>query len=194
MFNGDGLKFLRAVIRSPGRVGAFTPSSPVLARRMAQDVDEGDDGAVLELGPGTGPITRMLRERLADPAAYLGVEREPTFVRLLNDRFPDLRFVEGLAEEADAHLLAAGMQRVRAIISSLPFASLDGCTQDAVIACVARLMGPGCFFRTYQYLHAWPLPAAVRFRRRVRDVLGPFEIERVVLQNLPPAVVLCWRR
>ncbi|MEX0742069.1 MAG: hypothetical protein WD079_04670, partial [Phycisphaeraceae bacterium] len=53
---------------------------------------------------------------------------------------------------------------------------------------------PGTEFRTFQYVHAWMLPAAVQFRRRMTRRFGPPRVSRPVLRNLPPAVVLTWGR
>ena len=55
-------------------------------------------------------------------------------------------------------------------------------------------MQPGCEFRTFQYVHSWPLPAAVRYRRRMNSIFGPCRSSRVVVANLPPALVLTWGR
>ena len=50
---------------------------------MARYVDPDDDGPVIELGPGTGPVTEALVERGIDPSRLVLVEFNPTFCRLL---------------------------------------------------------------------------------------------------------------
>ena len=190
--NADGLHFLRALLRNPGAVGAVAPSSRVLAKAMLRGVDLGDGRAVLELGPGTGAFTRLVRERLPDPSRYVAVERDPAFVQLLHVRFPGMRFVEGSAERAADYVREGGLEPLRLILSGLPFASLPARVQDGVMAALEQLMVPGTLFRTFQYLHAWPLPAAVRFRREMVRRFGPLQASRPVMRNVPPAVVLSW--
>ena len=193
MLSADSIRFLAAMLRSPARVGAIAPSSAALARTMIRGIDLTNGHAVLELGPGTGPITRALHAALADPSVYLGIERDGAFVELLRNRLPRMRVVEGSAERAVYHLREAGHERVGAIISGLPFASLPAGVQDGVVEALGTLMGPSTVFRTFQYVHAWPLPSAVRFRQRMCESFGPCRISRPVLRNVPPAFVLSWR-
>jgi hypothetical protein len=56
------------------------------------------------------------------------------------------------------------------------------------------MMKPGTVFRTFQYLHSWPLPAAIRFRNKMNRRFGPCRISRPIMRNLPPALVLSWSR
>jgi phosphatidylethanolamine/phosphatidyl-N-methylethanolamine N-methyltransferase len=194
MLSRDGLHFIRGVLRSPAQVGAIAPSSPALARVMLRGIDLDDGASVLELGPGTGPITRQIQRVIASPDNYLGIERDPHFVKVLVQRFPAMRFVEGSAEAAVRHLEEAGINNLRAIISGLPFATLPRTVQDRIIVSVDRLLKPGMVFRTFQYLHALAMPGALRFRAKMRSRFGPCRISRPVVLNLPPAVVLSWQR
>ncbi len=70
----DDARFLLSWLKSPLRMGSVTPSSPVLARAMAAYVDPKSKGPVIELGPGTGPVTAALIERGIDPSRLVLVE------------------------------------------------------------------------------------------------------------------------
>ncbi len=198
MIGRDGLKFFGGMLRNPTKVGAIAPSSPVLARRMVRGISLEEGESILELGPGTGPITKAIARDVLkgqnEAGKYLGIERDSRFVRILTNRFRHLSFVEGSAEDALAHLDAAGHGNVKAIISGLPFASLPGSVQDGVIGCLDRLMSPGTIFRTFQYCHAWMLPTARRFRKQMSELFGSVDRSRAVVRNLPPAFVLSWQR
>src|SRR5437868_6161253 len=91
----DEVRFLRSWIEKPLSMGAVTPSSKVLARNMARYVDPDDDGPVIELGPGTGPVTDALVEHGVDPARLVLVEFNPTYCQLLKQRFPKADVVQG---------------------------------------------------------------------------------------------------
>ena len=54
------MQFIRSWIEKPLRTGAVMPSSKALARTMARYVDPQATGPVIELGPGTGPVTEAL--------------------------------------------------------------------------------------------------------------------------------------
>ncbi len=188
------LQFLKAFLRNPTQVGAIAPSSRELAEVMMDGLKPGPGDTIVEYGPGTGPLTQVIQEKLDNPGQYLGIERDRAFVNLLRLRFPELRFVEGSAEHAPRHMNEIGLPKPVAIVSGLPFASLPPLVQDGVIAGIDQLMTAGSQFRTFQYLHAYYLPPAVRFRRIMRRLLGPCRRSRLVTRNLPPAYVLSWSR
>src|SRR3569832_1752480 len=82
----DELQFIRSWIDKPLRTGAVMPSSKVLARAMARPIDPAATGPVIELGPGTGPVTAALVERGVDPARLVLVEFNTTISRMLRSR------------------------------------------------------------------------------------------------------------
>jgi len=186
-------QFLRAFLRHPARVGAIAPSSPYLAREMVRGLEVPPGRCVLEFGPGTGPFTAELR-RVTGRDGYLGIEREPQFVDMLMRRFPDMRFVNASAADAVSLHAESGLGPVHAVICGLPFASLPPSVQDGIVEALDQLLPPGCMFRTFQYVHAYGLPTAVRFRRRMAELFGRHERSKPVLRNIPPAYVLTWRR
>ena len=190
----DLLRFAGRFLRHPMRVGAVAPSSRHLARAMVEGLEIGAGQAVVEFGPGTGAFTEAIRTRLGPSARYLGIERDGAFVAMLRRRFAGLQFVEDSAEHAPRLVREAGLGPVAAIICGLPFASLPPRVQDGVIEAVDALLGPGGEFRTFQYAHAWPLPTAVRYRRRMAAILGPPHRRGPIWRNLPPAFVLTWRK
>ena len=98
------------------------------------------------------------------------------------------------SERADVECRKARLAPVRAVISSLPFACLPASVQDGVIRCLGRLVRRGCHFRTYQYVHAYLLPSAARFRRKMDACLGPHRLTATIVGNVPPAFVLTWKR
>jgi phospholipid N-methyltransferase len=190
----DTLHFFHAFLRHPTRIGAVAPSSPALARAMVAGLNIGPGQGVLEYGPGTGPFTAEIEKNLPDACGYLGIERDGRFVALLRQRHPHLRFVEGSAEHARDLAAQAGLTDIGAVLCGLPFASLPDKVQQNILADLACLLRPGRVFRTFQYVHAYPLPQAVRFRRRMKKMFRPVGRSAVVWANLPPAFVLTWRR
>ena len=192
IFQADFIRFLLAALRSPMHVGAVAPSSRAVAEQMLAGIDFRSNGAVVELGPGTGSFTRLLIERLPDRATYLGIERDPQLLQILLRRFPGLHFIHGSAEDALRHLADSGHASVQAIISGLPFASLPDPVQERIFAALQAMMSPGVVFRAVQYVHAQPMASAIKFRRRMSIMFGPVEVSRPVLWNVPPAVVLSW--
>ncbi len=192
----DALRFLSTFVRKPGSVGAVWPSSPRLAQALAGDLDLRAGDVVLEYGPGTGPMTTVLDAQLAavDGVRFLGIELDAGFVEVLRRRHPHLDFVCGSVVDAPALARARGLGPARYIISGLPFASLPAKVQEGTVAGVLEVLAPAGEFRTFQYLHAYRLPAARRFRAMMAEHFTHFERSRPILRNVPPAFVLTFRR
>ncbi len=70
----ENIQFLQAFLKNPGTVGSITPSSPELARRMVSGIKPAENNVVLELGVGTGAITKFLQDVVPNNASYLGIE------------------------------------------------------------------------------------------------------------------------
>ena len=60
----DGLGFFGAFLGQPGSVGAVLPSTRYLARALVGRLDLQPGELVVEFGPGTGPMTAVIRELL----------------------------------------------------------------------------------------------------------------------------------
>lgn len=188
------IHFLRVFLKNPVGIGAIAPSSQELATAMIQGLQLNEGESLLELGPGTGSFTRQIRKIIPDSRAYLGIECEPAFVALLQKNFPDLQFVNGKAEQSEVLYENSGIFPARIIISGLPFALQVQEVRNDIIGNIDRLMTPGSVFRTFQYVHAYALPPAVRFRREMARLFGKHQRSKIILRNLPPAYVLTWRR
>jgi phosphatidylethanolamine/phosphatidyl-N-methylethanolamine N-methyltransferase len=91
----DEARFFRTWFENPGVTGAVSPSGRALARTMARYVDPDLPGPIVELGPGTGPVTQALLRRGVSPSRLVLVEYEPKFCKLLERRFPGVRVIEG---------------------------------------------------------------------------------------------------
>ena len=80
--------FLREFLRAPLRTGAQQPSSRALAAAMAAEIDPAADGPVVELGPGTGVVTRALLDRGIPEDRLILIELNPSFADHVRRMFP----------------------------------------------------------------------------------------------------------
>lgn len=187
----DGIGFFGRFLRNPATVGAVLPSSRYLSRAMVGRLELAPGELIVEYGPGTGPATAIVRDSLPAGAKYLGIELDPRFHRLLTERFPTLAFHHGSAADVRAILEQRGLPRPARILSGLPFASLPPSIQDDVInGIVWALRGSDGDFRTFQYVHAYGLRAARRFRAMMQERFTGFERIGPIVRNVPPAFVL----
>jgi phosphatidylethanolamine/phosphatidyl-N-methylethanolamine N-methyltransferase len=186
----DGLGFFGTFLGKPGSVGSVLPSTRYLARALVGRLELQPGELLVEFGPGTGPMTAVIREHLPPRAHYLGIELEPKFHKLLVDRFPTMQFHQGSAADLPRILHDRGLPKATRIVSGLPFASLSAAVQDDVVAGVVQCLQPEGDFRTFQYVHAYGMRAARRFRKLMDERFASFERIGPIIRNVPPAFVL----
>jgi len=169
--------FLRELLSQPAALGCICPSSRFLARGMAQEVPLDVDGMVIELGAGTGAITRALLQRGIAPRDLLLIENSPAFVQRLRDQFPGVTVVHGNA--ADLYRLIPPGRPVRAIVSSLPLCSLPASLTAAILSQWPTLLQPDGI--AVQFTYHLRKPA---WRKHLEQADA---CSRIVWANLPPA-------
>jgi phosphatidylethanolamine/phosphatidyl-N-methylethanolamine N-methyltransferase len=183
----DEVQFIRSWLEKPLETGAVAPSGKVLARTMASYVDVDVPGPIVELGPGTGPVTEALVERGVDPARLVLVEFNPMFCRLLRSRYPAATIVQGDAYGLKRSLGKVIPQRTAAaVVSGLPIVTKAVRTKLRLVSEALGLLLPGSPFIQFTYAVAAPLPRAIPGVRAEAS-------ERIWL-NLPPARVWIYRR
>jgi phosphatidylethanolamine/phosphatidyl-N-methylethanolamine N-methyltransferase len=182
----DEVRFIRSWLEKPLATGAVAPSGKVLARTMAGFVDPNADGPVVELGPGTGPVTEALVGQGIDPARLVLVEFNPTFCRLLRTRYPMATVVQGDAYRLRRLLGNLLRTPAAAVVSGLPLVTKPLKTRLRLINEAFALMLPGAPFVQFTYAVMSPIPQALTGVRAEAS-------ERIWL-NLPPARVWVYRR
>jgi len=183
----DEVRFIRSWLEKPLETGAVAPSSKILARTMARYVDPSVAGPVIELGPGTGPVTEALVDQGVDPSRLVLVEYNPMFCRLLRTRYPAAMIVQGDAYGLRRALGKLIPQRAAAaVVSGLPIVTKAMRTRLRLINEALSFLMPGAPFVQFTYAVAPPLPRAIAGVRAEAS-------ERIWL-NLPPARVWIYRR
>jgi phosphatidylethanolamine/phosphatidyl-N-methylethanolamine N-methyltransferase len=170
-------------IKAPHRIGALAPSSRYLGQAMARQIDIRQARLVVELGGGTGSITRALLAAGLPPEKLIVVERDERLHRLLAERFPTLRVLQGDAAQLVALLRPLGITSVSAIVSSLPLLSMPKRLRHRIVDQSFALLGARGNLVQFTYGIASPLPA--------RDFGVCGRVVARVWRNLPPAFV--WR-
>ena len=197
--------FWREFRRNFHDTGAVAPSSRYLAAALARYVGSQPAACrILEVGPGTGAVTRQIVRRLTSDDQLDLVELNANFVELLRERFqsdPDFQPAAPRARVLHHRLeeLPAG-QPYDLIISGLPLNNFAAGDVAAILDCFAALLRPGGTLSFFEYIAVRPLRSLVSRsaeRARLREIgrllgelLAPHEIRRdCVLRNVPPAWV-----
>lgn len=187
-------RFLSSFFQRPDVVGAVAPSSAGLARRMVEWIDWPHLRAVIEYGPGTGSFTPAIVRAKKRESRFFAIELEPTFVEILNQRFPDVVVHRDSVANVRALCDREGIDQVDAIVSGLPWAAFPEALQTQFLDAAMSVLKPGGQFVTFAYLQGLLLPGGRRFRRMLRRYFKTVGTSRVVWFNLPPAFVYRCRR
>lgn len=150
----DPLLFLRGWSRDPVAVGGPFASSCWTARRLAQATLGAaipGGGPVLELGPGTGPVTEALIETGCPVDQIVVVERDAELCRSLERRFSGLRVLHGNALEIGEILAGARIPSVRVVLSGLPMRVVPAQAAARCYSQAFQLMPPGGAIIQYTY-------------------------------------------
>jgi phosphatidylethanolamine/phosphatidyl-N-methylethanolamine N-methyltransferase len=182
----DDARFLKSWLDNPLKTGAVSPSSKALAKKMASYVDPNLAGPVIELGPGTGPVTDALIARGVSEDRLVLIEFNPEFCVLLKKRYPRATVIEGDAYSLGRTLADRLDAPAAALVSSLPLFTRPEKLRLALLREAFGLMRPGAPFIQFTYAAVSPMPKKA----------GGFDshVSPRVWLNLPPACVWVYRQ
>ncbi|MEM9048975.1 MAG: hypothetical protein AAGC92_09665 [Pseudomonadota bacterium] len=176
--------FLAQLLLRPNRIVALAPSSLQLSRMMARELTP-ETGSVIELGSGTGKITREILARGVPEDRIAMFEINAAFTDVLATAFPKAHLCQISAARCDE----APIEDVGATVSGLPLLSMPTKLQRAIVGGAFRKMRPGGIFVQFTYGYRPPID------KPIREELGlSWTVSRKVWWNLPPARVYTFRQ
>lgn len=175
--------FVEGFLRQWRTVGAIIPSSDQLGRTLASMADRDRIVHAVELGPGTGALTKPLLARLRPDARLLAIELYTPFADHLRTevRDPRLEVVNEDARRLPELLAERGWPAPDLILSSIPMTPIPPKIRAEIADAMVKALRPGGQLLMWQYT-PFIMEGLMRERFRVTD-------RRVVFRNMPPAVV-----
>jgi phosphatidylethanolamine/phosphatidyl-N-methylethanolamine N-methyltransferase len=182
----DQFAFFRAWTRNTKTVGSVWPTSAPMARKMAGVIDLSSGLPVLEIGPGTGPITKQILATGIAPPLLWTLEYSHDFAEKLRAKFPEIHVVEGDAFNLDATLGNNAPRKFDCAISGLPLLNFPVATRVAFVESVLDHLPQGRPLIQFSYGPKSPVPPG----------LGNYQVRRhgMVLRNVPPAQLWVYSR
>jgi phosphatidylethanolamine/phosphatidyl-N-methylethanolamine N-methyltransferase len=174
--------FFRRWLRNPLQMGSVIPSSPSLCRRISRLVERAGDEIVIELGAGTGVVSRALLGAGVPPERLTVVEIVPEMAVHLRGILPGVNVVAGDAFELPRVIAPRWHGKVGTVICGIPLVLLPTDQQRRFVQAV-EAVAPGRGFLLYTYCITSPLPYRTLGLTARREAWTPL--------NLPPASV--WR-
>jgi phosphatidylethanolamine/phosphatidyl-N-methylethanolamine N-methyltransferase len=182
----DELKFFQGWIHRPKAVGSIVPTSAITARRMASVIDVTSGLPVLEVGPGTGVITKAILARGVPASSLYALEYSPEFVLHLRSHFPGVTIVHGDAFDLDALPAGTLPPQFDSVISGVPLLNFPVARRVAYVEGLLDRIAPGRPIMQLTYGPKSPVPPG----------LGTYTVEHFdfVIRNLPPTRLWVYRR
>lgn len=167
------------LVRKPHQVVALAPSSRFLCAEMSTELDPAK-GPVIELGAGTGNITRAIMAQGIASSDIHSIEMNPDFCGRLRQDIPGLNVYETSA----GNVGDLPVQHAQAVVSGLPLLSMPQPLQRAILTGTIARCAPGATYTQFTY---GPKPPVAR---AVRDELTlQWRVSDKIWWNLPPARV-----
>jgi phosphatidylethanolamine/phosphatidyl-N-methylethanolamine N-methyltransferase len=154
------LLHFRRFLAHPVRLSSALPVSRAVARMVASRVDPADGDYVVELGSGTGAVTRALLEAGVPAGKLIAVEIDSEMAAYLVEILPDITVIQGSATDIEDLLPAEARGRVGAVICGIPVSMLGMDEQAAMIKAMLALKPRDGRFLAYSYRAGSPLRAA----------------------------------
>jgi phosphatidylethanolamine/phosphatidyl-N-methylethanolamine N-methyltransferase len=182
----DEIKFIKGWIARPKSVGAIMPTSARTAAKMASVIDATSGLPVLELGPGTGVITKAILARGIAPENLVSIEYSPEFCEHLRAKFPGVHFINGDAFNIHKTLSVIPSPHFDSVVSGIPLLNFPMHVRVKLIEDLLDLLPRGRPVVQFSYGPVSPVVAKP----------DSYKIQHFdfVMRNIPPAQIWIYSR
>ncbi|MBH98889.1 MAG: SAM-dependent methyltransferase [Rhodospirillaceae bacterium] len=174
-------QFWGNALKEPFSIGAVAPSSVFLARKITKGIDQ--DSFVIELGAGTGVVTKAILHAGVAPKNLILLEQNPDFAKLLKERFSDVTVLRSNAldlEKEASHVFGS----VDFIVSGLPLMLFNADQKESLLSQAFKMLKPSGCFHQFTYGGKCPVEQSILHSLNLKATFLNF-----TLFNLPPAFV-----
>ena len=182
----EELRFFKGWIDKPRAVGSIVPTSSVTARKMATVVNPDSGLPVLELGPGTGVITKAILEAGVKPENLWSIEYSQDFVDHLRLNYPGVNVIHGDAFDLDKTLGDKRDTVFDSVISGVPLLNFPVAQRIAYVEDLLDRIPAGRPIVQLTYGPLSPVPPGK----------GNYTVEHFdfIIRNLPPTQLWLYSR
>ncbi len=182
----EEIRFFKTWIDKPKALGAVLPTSSATATRMASLINPLCTDPVLELGPGTGVITKAILARGVRPENLYSIEHTEAFLPQLKADFPNVKFIHGDAFELDEALPDMKGRKFDTVISAVPLLNFSVERRVYYLNSLFKRLNPGRPVVHISYGPMSPIPPDWQTYS-----VEPFDW---MLRNIPPARLWVYRQ
>lgn len=182
----DEIRFIKGMMAQPKTVGAIMPTSARMANKMASIIDTGSGLPVLELGPGTGVITKAILDKGVAPKDLVSIEYSTDFVQHLRGKYPGVNFINGDAFAIEETLKDYAGQQFDCVISGIPLLNFPMHARVSLVESLLKLIPVGRPIVQFSYGPVSPVIARP----------DSYKIEHFdfIVRNIPPAQIWHYKK
>lgn len=182
----DGLVFIQEFLKHPLQIGSIIPSSRYLERRIVAAAGIASANVIVELGAGTGGVTRAILRAMPQHAKLLSIEINPQFYSLLKSIEDDRLIAHfGSACELKEIISLYDLDAPNVVISGIPFSTMSRGTGTQIIEAISSQITPNGRFIAYQVSN--------RVATLCQPILGSGQTMTEFL-NIPPMRIFQWEK
>jgi len=182
----DEIRFFRGMMQGPKTVGSIVPTSSITARRMASVIDIHSGLPVLELGPGTGAITKAILGHGVRPENLVAIEYSTDFHEHLLRTYPGVHFINGDAFDLQTTLGSFSDLTFDSVVSGIPLLNFPMAKRVSLLESLLDRMPAGRPMMQISYGAISPIAANPdRYHIQHYDF---------VMRNIPPAQLWIYKR
>lgn len=182
----EELRFFKGWVDKPRAVGAIVPTSSITARRMASVIDTASGLPVLELGAGTGVITKAILQAGVEPSNLYSIEYSHDFMHHLEQTYRSVNFICGDAFDLDATLGEARDLTFDCVVSGVPLLNFPVQQRIQYVEDILDRLPEGRPIIQLTYGPRSPVPPG----------LGNYRVTRFdfIIRNIPPTTLWLYSR
>ena len=182
----EEIRFFKGMMQGPKTVGSIVPTSSITAKKMVSVININSGLPVLELGPGTGAITKAILSRGVKPEKLVAIEYSTDFYEHLVRLYPGVHFINGDAFDLDKTLGALKGQMFDSVVSAVPLLNFPMQARSALLESLLDRVPAGRPVVQISYGAVSPIIA-----RPDRYHIQHFDF---IVRNIPPAQLWIYRR
>lgn len=175
--------FLKEFFKEHKTIGAVSPSSKSLTKKMLKNINFDSANVIVEFGPGTGVITRQIVLKMNPKATLYVFELHAPFFKSLQKEFrgiDNVRIINDSAVDVRKYLKEDNKENADAIISSLPLTNFDQKLTMRILKSAEIALKPDGLYIQFQY--------SLNAKKLLSKIFSSISIQFTPI-NIPPAFI-----
>lgn len=188
--------FLKEGLSDIRSIGALCSTSRFVAKAMAPKINAGDPPQIIiELGMGTGSITKEIIKHLRPQDTFIGIEQNEKLLEVCKnnicsgDKNISVKLEHGLAQDIRSILQKHKINQADYIVCTIPFRILPKNDTEKILKEAKKVLKSGGYFSFIRFLPA----LETKF---IYKILDGFSIasKKLIIRNIPPAEVIIMQK